>query len=204
MILKRIRLSVLLVFILTLYTLPAFANKAVDTEGRTIILHDDGSWEVEANNITYDVQLPDEKDLYKMIKYDRDDALLELYLEKYEGVDLKNTISVIYHFCFLKPNTEEFDIWRLKGIAYSQQYGKIFMITVGPYENEFVSNLVFYWDFAQSMERQGNIAEALRYYELLRGFVIATEGKYSYNVIDSSLDQLDTKIFKMKLLLSKQ
>jgi hypothetical protein len=54
------------------------------------------------------------------------------------------------------------------------------------------------------MERQGNIAEALRYYELLRGFVIATEGKYSYNVIDSSLDQLDTKIFKMKLLLSKQ
>jgi hypothetical protein len=184
--------------------LPVYAKKAIDTEGRTIILHDDGTWEVEAKTVFPMVEIPSEKALYSMIKYDRDDAILKLYLDYYEGVDLKNTISVIYHYCFLKPNTEEFYLWRIRGIVHSEQYGKVFMITIGPYENEIVSNLVFYWDVAQSMEDNGNFLEALKYYELLKEYFIGTNGKYKYNVLISSLDQINTKIFKMKLLLSKQ
>jgi len=195
---------VILALLFICFQMQIFANKAIDVEGKIVLLHENGTWAYEERTAVPVVQVPSEKDLYNMIKYDNDDVLLELYLDHYEGDDLKNTISVIYHYCFLKPDTEEFDLWVLKGIAYTAKLGSVFMITVGPFERDFVSNLFFYWNFAESMERKGRYSEALQYYEALKIRILETDGKYTYSVIDSSLDQVTTKIFKMNLLLSKQ
>lgn len=182
---------------------------AIREDGRTVILKDNNTWELEPRSTEISDEIPPEQTLFR---YAMQENLYEHYLEIYEGDNLRNTIIVCYNIINGNNTTRMFSMeketlkkYLLKGIQYTLEYSKIFVLPHASwgsfYYNLEISNLMFFWEYANILEDEQNYIEALQYYSQLKDLFIQTGEKFQYDFTDSnSCEEIDAKIYKMKLL----
>lgn len=182
---------------------------AIREDGRTVILKDNNTWELEPRSTKISVEIPPEQTLFR---YAMQENLYEHYLEIYEGDNLRNTIIIYYNIINGNNTTRMFSMeietlktYLLKGIQYTLEYSRIFVLPHADWGNLYynleISNLMFFWEYANILEDEKNYLEALRYYSQLKDLYIQSGEKFQYDFTDSnSCEEIDAKIYKMKLL----
>lgn len=204
----KVRLFFLVVSLLVIGTATVFPGTltAITEEGTIVTLKSDGTWEKNIiENKQEDFEVLDEKNLFNLVLKERDLDLCRHYLEHYEGVDLRNTIIVLFNkvMC-LTMSTARPPLYRevlLKGIQYTYQYEKIFMLPWGA-QKEMVSNLYFFWELANTLENDEQYEEALSFYNELKEIYVEIGMSHPYAWIfgENNIEEIDGKIYKMKYL----
>lgn len=180
---------------------------AVREDGRTVILNtENNTWTLKPLPAVSMADIPAESVLFK---YAVKENLFKHYLERYEGIDLKNTISSFQNLqqfgnAFNEISDEERVEYILKGIQYTMEYGKIFTIPARGAGVLWMSNLAFFWEMGELLEKKELYVEAIDYFEKLRELYVSTGEKYKFTVLEeNSLETIDGKIYKIKYLLSQ-
>lgn len=88
------------------------------------------------------------------------------------------------------------------GILYTERYAKIFQITNPVLRYSQVSNLWFFWEYANILEYTKKYAEALEMYSKLEKYYIETNQQFSYDLIDEGLETIQGKIYLLNLICS--
>lgn len=183
---------------------------AIREDGRNIKLNSDYTWELVQLPKIKSNTIPSEPQLFK---YAIEGELYQHYLDNYEGIDLKNTIAVYYNLAFSEYrnfSSDETELKRLlvKGIQYTLEYGKIFVmplrIMTGDLSyNQNVSNLMFFWQYAEILEEEGRNEEALTFYQQLKDLHVRTGEQYTFGILygEQSLEKIESKIYKINYLL---
>ena len=84
------------------------------------------------------------------------------------------------------------------------EYGKIFTIPARGAGVLWMSNLAFFWEMGELLEKKELYVEAIDYFEKLRELYVSTGEKYKFTVLEeNSLETIDGKIYKIKYLLSQ-
>ncbi len=208
----KVKSFLLVVALLSIGAMAVFpsALTAFTEEGVTVTLHRDGTWEKKVVEIKHkDIGVPTERNLFSLVIRERNAELYDHYLEHYEGVNLRNTIIVLFNkimtmtMSMARPPAYKEAL--LKGVQYTYQYGVVFMLPWGA-QNEMVSNLYFFWELANRFEDDKKYEEALSFYEKLKDIFVETGEMYPYDCMfgENSLEEIEGKIYKMNFLMSLQ
>jgi hypothetical protein len=175
--------------------------------GKTVLLHEDGTWVEKQRSQTSDTEsVPSEPILFKYATTQNDDVLYEQYMQYYGGKDPKNSQIILYHQLFANTykTSEETNLKYLSAISYVYEYGKIFQIpaTYGA-SVSLVSNLFFFWNYAQILEDEKKYSEAVDYLTQLKTLFINSESKYKFNIFhENTTETIDMYIYTLKLKIS--
>jgi len=221
----KVRLFFLVISMLAIGTATVFPRSitAITEEGIIVTLKSDGTWGEK-----YDLgiilgseklEILPEEQLYSLAMREKHKLLFEQYLNHYEGVDPRRTIEIIYNYISTHQYwnfgivgkgvyySYEFGNERakelfIKGILYTQNNDLHFLV------NEYtgLSTLTFYWLMADLLEFEEEYRKALTYVlELKQEFIKHDQKmKYSHNPEQDSLEDLDGKIYLLKLRAGNQ
>ena len=209
---KRKGISLLLLVVLCSMTLAAKSYFAIREDGKKIILNDmNMTWslaEKDSGDMSVLV-VPSEPTLYSYALREGWE-MCEFYLECYEGVDIENTIDILFEYHFDSPSyihvnyTEKIGKLQreclIKGIQYTYNYGVIKTVGKGLFD---ISSLYFFWEYAELLEREDDYKGALYWYQELEKLYIAKNKKCNYSFLNNSLEEIQSKIFAIQLKLSK-
>lgn len=207
---KRIVQIITILFLLFCFSYVAICAEpklGVIEDGSVVLLYPDGTWEFkyeQTDERHLSTVMPEEQ-LFKLAMTEGDLDVWEQYFEYYEGANISRTITGIWNYCWRgRGKNVEF---LLKGVALSNAHELYYMVPFGHtlgIRDPVVSNLYFFWELGEHFERQEQFEESLCWYEELRRLYVLNEGKLTYKTSgENSLEDIDGKIYMMKLKLSK-
>ncbi len=209
---KRIIQAITILLLLFCFSYAAICSEpklGVSEDGSVVLLHSDGTWEFKYEQMderNTNTVMPEEQ-LFKLAMIEGDLDVWEQYFEHYEGANIDRTITGIWNYCWAgRGKNVEF---LLKGVALSNAHELYYMVPYGHtlgIRDPVVSNLHFFWELGEHFERQKDFEESLRWYEELRRLYVLNGEKLTYKTKmsgENSLEDIDGKIYMMKLKLSK-
>ena len=179
---------------------------AIREDGKKIILDDKTmTWELEQSEPVdvSSISVPSEPDLYSYVLIENAEEMCEFYIENYEGIDVINTINVLYLYMEDTYDTELEKSLAMKGIQYTYNYD-IFNLN-SSYRNGAIryetplSSLYFFWEYAQLLEKDKNYEEAAYWYQELARLYAEKKGGYAYSRLSNSLEEIQAKALLMNL-----
>ncbi len=186
----------------------AFASSiiAITSDGKTVQLNENGTWEY-VKVTEHSLTLPDmsERDLFNVAMKEMEEDLFLNYLQKYEGTNIKNTITALYNLAnplYGFSNKRRIPLL-VKGVALQRENKKNFMIPVGRFGAKTVSTLALFWELGELLEQQGNYNEALNIYNELKTLYQNEKLPFCFLSPDDGMERIEGKIYLMTLKLQK-
>lgn len=188
---------------------PIFSIPGIANNGRRVELNDDYTWaysEPEAKPKNQNVL--EEPKLFSLAIREDKAILFDQYLEYYDSLNMNNTISIIYFYAnslnnyglpFIAQDQDYIELLQ-KGILYTERYAKIFQIINPVSKYSRISNLWFFWEYANILEYTKKYTEALEMYSKLEKYYMETNQQFSYDIIDEGLETIQGKIYLLNLL----